>query len=110
MVAAAVVRNIRYLKNSDVERKIHRKKVAKLKAKLAEQNIKIIDNNSHIISIIIGDAALSKKISQKLLDEHKIYIQNKTNVIILLNLKLSRREICTANFLPPCEKAPPTFN
>ncbi len=24
--------------------------------------------------------------------------------------KLSRREICAANFLPPCEKAPPTFN
>ena len=26
------------------------------------------------------------------------------------NIKLSRREICAANFLPPCEKAPPTFN
>jgi 5-aminolevulinate synthase len=76
MVAAAIVSNIRYLKNSDVERKIHQEKVAKLKAKLAEQNIKIIDNNSHIISIIIGDAALSKKVSQILLDEHKIYIQN----------------------------------
>jgi hypothetical protein len=25
-------------------------------------------------------------------------------------IKLSRREICAANFLPPCEKAPPTFN
>jgi len=24
--------------------------------------------------------------------------------------KLSRREICAVNFLPPCEKAPPTFN
>ncbi len=29
---------------------------------------------------------------------------------ILRNTQLSRREICAANFLPPCEKAPPTFN
>jgi len=27
-----------------------------------------------------------------------------------LKYKLSRREICAANFLPPCEKVPPTFN
>ncbi len=26
------------------------------------------------------------------------------------DFKLNRREICVANFLPPCEKAPPTFN
>jgi 5-aminolevulinate synthase len=76
MVAAAITYNICYLKNSNTERKIHQEKVTKLKTKLAEQNIKIIDNNSHIISIIIGDAALSKKISQILLDEYKIYIQN----------------------------------
>lgn len=76
MVAAAITHNVRYLKKSDLERQIHQEKVAKLKAKLAEQNIKIIENNSHIISIIIGDAALSKQISQTLLDEHKIYIQN----------------------------------
>jgi hypothetical protein len=25
-------------------------------------------------------------------------------------LKLSRREICAANFLPPCEKVLPTYN
>ncbi len=76
MVAAAITHNIRHLKNSDQQRKIHQEKVTKLKTKLVEKNIKIIDNNSHIISIIIGDAALSKKISKTLLDEYKIYIQN----------------------------------
>ncbi len=76
MVAAAIVNNVRHLKNSDIERKLHREKIFQLKTKLAEQNIKIIDNNSHIISIIIGDAILSKRISQALLDDHKIYIQN----------------------------------
>jgi len=76
MVAAAITCNIRHLKNSNTERKVHQEKVTKLKTKLAEQNIKIIDNNSHIISIIIGDAALSKSISQALLDEYNIYIQN----------------------------------
>jgi 5-aminolevulinate synthase len=76
MVAAAVANNVRHLKKSDLERKIHQEKVLQLKTKLAEQNIKIINNNSHIISIIIGDSALSKKISQTLLDDYQIYIQN----------------------------------
>jgi 5-aminolevulinate synthase len=76
MVAAAIAENIRHLKNSDSERQILQKKVFQLKTKLAQHNIKIIDNDSHIISIVIGNAALSKKISQILLDDYKIYIQN----------------------------------
>ena len=76
MIASAITNNIRHLKTSNIEREIHKEKVAKLKAKLAENNIKIINNDSHIISIIIGDAFLSQKISQSLLDDHNIYIQH----------------------------------
>lgn len=76
VIAAAINRNISYIKNSSHLRKIHQEKVALLKRKLAENNIKIIENNSHIIAIIIGDAAKCREISKKLLDDHNIYIQH----------------------------------
>ena len=76
MIASAIINNIRHLKTSNTERQIHQKKVAKLKTRLAENNIKIINNDSHIISIVIGDANLSQKISQSLLNDHNIYIQH----------------------------------
>jgi 5-aminolevulinate synthase len=76
MVATAIVNNVRYLKSSNIERQQHQRKVIKLKAKLAENNIKIIDNDSHIISIIIGNAKLAKIISQSLLNDYNIYIQH----------------------------------
>ncbi|MFM7703077.1 MAG: aminotransferase class I/II-fold pyridoxal phosphate-dependent enzyme, partial [Alphaproteobacteria bacterium] len=39
-------------------------------------NIKIFPNDSHIISVMVGDPILAKNISQKLLDDFNIYIQH----------------------------------
>ena len=38
--------------------------------------IKIINNQSHIISVMINDALKAKQISQSLLENHNIYIQH----------------------------------
>ena len=46
------------------------------KSLLQENGIKIIQNQSHIVSIFIGDSALSKKISKSLLEHYRIYVQN----------------------------------
>ena len=46
------------------------------KQKLLQNNIKIIDNQSHIVSVIIGDALKAKKFSKSLLENHNIYIQH----------------------------------
>ncbi|MDA0902650.1 MAG: 5-aminolevulinate synthase, partial [Proteobacteria bacterium] len=75
MVAAAIVENVKHLKNSNQERELLQSKVKKLKDMIADQGIKIIDNQSHIISIIIGNAKLCKEASKMLLEEHNIYIQ-----------------------------------
>jgi len=75
-IAAAVKANINHVINSPSLRELHRQKVLKLKQKLLENNIKIIDNQSHIISVMINDALKAKQISQSLLADYNIYIQH----------------------------------
>jgi len=75
-IAAATVCNIRYLQTSSKEREKMRENVAKLKSKLQEIEVEIVQNNSHIVSVKIGDAAKAKKISKLLLDEFNIYVQH----------------------------------
>lgn len=45
------------------------------KARLAEKGIPVIPNPSHIVPILVGSAELAKKASDKLLEEHDIYVQ-----------------------------------
>lgn len=45
------------------------------KARLAENGIPVIPNPSHIVPILVGSAELAKKASDKLLEEHNIYVQ-----------------------------------
>lgn len=51
------------------------KVVENLKLVLKKTNIPFIDNNSHIIPVVIGDPNLCKKACQVLLDDYKIYVQ-----------------------------------
>ena len=51
------------------------KVVSDLKNSLKKNNIPFIDNNSHIIPVIIGDPILCKKASQVLLDDFQVYVQ-----------------------------------
>ncbi|MFT6332519.1 MAG: 5-aminolevulinate synthase [Lentimonas sp.] len=75
-IASAIRSNIEKVKNSPNLRNSYRQKIEYLKNKLAQNNIKIIENKSHIVSIIIGDAKKAAEISAKLLEEHNIYIQH----------------------------------
>ena len=50
--------------------------VLKLKNLLKEAGIKIAQNQSHIISVKIGDAKKAKEISKILLNEFNIYVQH----------------------------------
>ncbi|MFM7557826.1 MAG: 5-aminolevulinate synthase [Alphaproteobacteria bacterium] len=75
-ILSAITNNVQYLQNSDVERKILFENVAKVKNALLKNNIKIFPNDSHIISVMVGDPILAKNISQKLLDDFNIYIQH----------------------------------
>ena len=74
-IAAGAYASIRHLKFSDEERKLMLDNVKKLKYQLKKNNIPFLDNNSHIIPVLIGDPKLCKKASQILLDDFKIYVQ-----------------------------------
>lgn len=74
--AAATLKNICYLSGSQKERLKMKENVAQLKTKLHAANIKIFENNSHIISVLVGDAAKAKAISKQLLQKFNIYLQH----------------------------------
>ena len=75
-LAAAAITSIRYLKNSNKERDALHSNVAKLKKRLREENIPFIENDSHMIPVMINNPILSKMVSEMLLDEFSIFVQH----------------------------------
>ncbi len=75
-IAAAATSSIRYLRSSSAERERHQQIVKKTKEKLCAAGINIIQNNTHIIPVMIGDPDISKKVSISLLNDYGIYVQN----------------------------------
>ena len=76
VLAVAIKENILHLQNSNEEREILFKNVAYLKHKLQQTNIKIFNNQSHIVSVLVGNAYKAEQISIKLLNKHNIYVQH----------------------------------
>jgi 5-aminolevulinate synthase len=74
-VAAGACASIRHLKDSTAERDRHKDVVAKVRARLLAIGIPVLDNPSHIIPVMVGDAKKCKWISDWLLDNHGIYVQ-----------------------------------
>lgn len=75
-ICASIITNINHLKSSSKERKIHQEKVATLKNELKKAGIRIVENQSHIVSIVIGDAKKAEEISAQLLKDFDIYVQH----------------------------------
>jgi 5-aminolevulinate synthase len=76
VIAAGLKASIEYLMNNDFQRARHQENVAALKAQLRQAKINFLDNDSHIVPIIIGDAARAKFISESLLHQYHIYLQH----------------------------------
>jgi 5-aminolevulinate synthase len=74
-VAAGALASIRHLKGSDRERLEQRRLVALLRRRLDEVGVPHQANPSHIVPVMVGEAALCKRISDTLLEEHGIYVQ-----------------------------------
>jgi 5-aminolevulinate synthase len=76
LIASASLASIEHLKESDVERTLHKEVVTKVKSALNNANIHYLKNDSHIIPIIIGDPIKAKEASRILLEKYNIYIQH----------------------------------
>jgi len=74
-VAAAARVSIRHLKESDIERKLHRERVVYLRKRLNEEGIPHMDNPSHIIPVMIKDPVKCRMLSDYLMQEWGIYVQ-----------------------------------
>jgi len=74
-VAAGAAASVRYLKNSQIERQQHQERAAYLKAELKRIGLPVLDSQSHIVPLFVGDARLCKAASDLLLSKHQIYVQ-----------------------------------
>ncbi len=74
-VAAGALASIKHLRQSSMERMRQRKQVATLRQRLEDTGIPHLANPSHIVPVMIGDAAKCKMLSDILLDEYGIYVQ-----------------------------------
>jgi 5-aminolevulinate synthase len=74
-VAAGALASIRHLKASPFERARHQDRVRKVRAGLDRIGIPYLSNPSHIVPVMVGDAAKCKWISDILLDRYGVYVQ-----------------------------------
>ena len=74
-VAAGAAASIRHLKQSSAERELQQERVAQVRRKLDLMGIPHLDNPSHIIPVMVGDAKKAKMISDWLMENHGIYVQ-----------------------------------
>ena len=75
LLAAGALAAVRHLKESQAERLRHQDRVSLVKRRLGEAGLPIIANESHIVPVTVGDAALCRTASDLLLRQHHIYVQ-----------------------------------
>ncbi len=74
-LAAGAVASIRHLKVSQFERARHQERVRRFRQMLDQKGIPHVNNPSHIVPVMVGDAAKCKWISDILLDSYGVYVQ-----------------------------------
>jgi 5-aminolevulinate synthase len=74
-VAAGALASVRHLKTSSGERDLQQNRVAYLRRRLDEVGVPHQANPSHIVPVMVGDAALCKRISDALLERFGVYVQ-----------------------------------
>ncbi len=74
-VAAAALASIRYLRSHNEMRERHQERAATLKKRLKKLGLPVLPSVSHIVPVMVGNAALCKQASDELLFRHNIYVQ-----------------------------------
>ncbi|MFC1673191.1 5-aminolevulinate synthase [Pseudomonadota bacterium] len=74
-VAAAARANVSYLKHHNELRIRHQERAATLKQRFSDAGLPVMDSESHIVPLLVGDPVLCKQASDELMDKHNIYVQ-----------------------------------
>ena len=72
---AGALTSVRHLKESSVEREKLHMNVSMLKAALRTAKLPLMESQSHITPILVGDPVRCKVMTDALLADHKIYVQ-----------------------------------
>jgi 5-aminolevulinate synthase len=77
VICAGALAAIKYLRSEHgiFLRQQHQSKTNMLKSQLQLNDIEVIENETHIVPVLIGDAVKCKRISDELINEHNIYVQ-----------------------------------
>jgi 5-aminolevulinate synthase len=75
VLVAGALAAIRHLKCSQEERERHQERVAQVTTRLSNIGLPVMPTKSHIVPLLIGDAARCKAASDALLHQHGIYVQ-----------------------------------
>tara|TARA_B100000902_G_C27289801_1_gene906476 strand:+ start:1061 stop:2254 length:1194 start_codon:yes stop_codon:yes gene_type:complete len=76
VICAGALASIKYLRDHNELRIQHQAQANKLKEKFLEAGVEVLDKAcTHIVPVMIRDAKRCKAISDKLLDDHGIYVQ-----------------------------------
>uniref|UniRef100_A0A6B2LHX6 Aminotransferase class I/classII large domain-containing protein n=1 Tax=Arcella intermedia TaxID=1963864 RepID=A0A6B2LHX6_9EUKA len=74
-VTAGALASVRHLKESQAERDLHQLRSRQLKALLLEAGLPVLNSQTHIIPVLVGNAALCKQMADTLLSKWHIYVQ-----------------------------------
>jgi 5-aminolevulinate synthase len=75
VLAAGVLASVRHLKEGEAERSALHERAARLKRLFSEAGLPLMNSPSHIVPLLVGEAALCKSVSDALLEERAIYVQ-----------------------------------
>ena len=75
VLAAGALASVRHLKEAPELRARHQERAARLKCLLSPAGLPVMPSESHIVPLLVGDAALCKEVSDTLLEDHAIYVQ-----------------------------------
>ena len=74
-LTAAALASVRWLKTHGEMRARHQERATTLKRRFHEAGLPVMDNPSHIVPVLVGDAVHCKLISDLLLADHGVYVQ-----------------------------------
>jgi 5-aminolevulinate synthase len=72
---AGAAEAIRYQRQTLVDRQLQQVHTNYVKSELFNIGVPVMPNPSHIVPVVIGDAAKAKKASDLLMDKYRIYVQ-----------------------------------
>ena len=75
VVAAGALAAVKHLKASTKERAMQQVRARQLKALLRDRGLPLMDNPSHIVPVLVGDAIKCRQLTDALLKTHGLYLQ-----------------------------------